>query len=154
MTWVDIMATRALLGNYSYDLNELLLIMNGATYNKALTLDEFKKANENGVKSTITTGAMSNISGVDMFVARDFTLTEADGKMSGATLTDNTKGGFLFIRKSSVQWGFGQPIEIDVVKIPGKGISIIATAEFGYAVVNKKAGVTDPAIVLGFNATV
>ena len=154
MTWADIMATRALLGNYSYDLSQLLLIMNGATYNKALTLDEFKKANENGVKSTITTGAMSNISGVDMFVARDFTLTEADGKMSGATLTNNTKGGFMFIRKSSVQWGFGQPIEIDVVKIPGKGISIIATAEFGYAVVNKKAGVTDPAIVLGFNATV
>ena len=154
MTWDDIMATRALLGNYSYDLDELLLIMNGNTYNKALTLDEFKKSNESGLKSTIETWAKSNISWVDMFVARDFTLTEADGKMSGATLTNNTKGGFMFIRKSCVQRGFGQAIEIDVVKIPGKGISIIATAEFGYVVVSKKAGVTDPSVVLGFNATV
>ena len=153
MTWADIMETRALMGNYSYDLNEMLLIMNGNTYNKALTLDEFKKANENGLKSTITSGALSNISGVDMFVARDFTLTEADGKMS-KTAGNNTKGGFLFIKKSCVQRGFGQPIETDVVKIPGKGISIIATAEFGFVVVSKKAGITDPSVVLGFNVTV
>jgi len=153
MTWDDIIAVRSLMGDYSYDLEELLLIMNGRTYNKALTLDEFKKANENGKDSTITTGAKTNISGVDLFVARDFGLTEADGKMS-ATPASNTKGGFIYLRKSAVQRGFGQELEIDVVKIPGKGISIIGTMEFGFAIVNKKAGVTDPAVVLGFNATV
>lgn len=153
MTWDDIIAVRSLMGDYSYDLEELILIMNGKTYNKALTLDEFKKANENGVSSTISTGAKTSISGVDLFVARDFGLTEADGKMS-ATPANNTKWGFIYCRRNAVQRGYGQELEIDVVKIPGKGISIIATMEFGFAIVNKKAGVTDPAVVLGYNATV
>jgi len=152
LSWNDFIEVRALMGEYSYNLREMLLIMNGATYNKALVLDEFKKANENGVKSTIYTGAISNIAGVDLFIARDYPKTAADGKVS-VTPANNTKGGFLYLKRSAIQYGFGQAIELDTVKIPGKGYSVIVTMEFGFAIVNKKAGATDPWVVGGINVT-
>ena len=152
LSWNDFIEVRALMDVFSYDLAEMLLLMNGSTYNKALTLDEFKKANENGMDSTIYKGAISNIAGVDLYVARDYPKTEADGKVS-VNPALNTKGGFLYLRRSAVQYGYGQAIELDTVKIPGKGISIIATQEFGFAVVNKKAGQTAPRVVGGINVT-
>ncbi len=150
----DFIITRGLLNDYSYDLENLLLIFNGSTYNKTLTITEFKQQYQNGIASTITDGKLTNkLAWVQYVVSRDFGLTEADWKQS-ATPASNTKGWFAYIRKSAVQWGYWQPIEIDVVKIPGKGYSVIATVEFGFTIVNKKAGITSPSVVLAINATV
>lgn len=150
----DFINVRSKLGNYSYDLSNLLLLMNGNTYNKTLTIDEFKEQYQNGKFSTVTDWKLNTtLAGVEYVVSRDFGLTEADGKQS-ATPSNNTKWGFAYIYKPAVQWGYGQPVEIDIVKIPWKGYSIIATLEFGFTIVNKKAGVTDPSIALGINATV
>ena len=129
MTWANIMDTRALLGDWSFDLQDLLLLMNGATYNKAITITEFADASKNGEKSTIATGAITRISGNDVYVPRAFPKTEADGKMS-ATGANNDKGGFMYMKKQALQFGFGAPLDMETYKILGQGISIVAAMDF------------------------
>lgn len=150
----DFITTRSLLGDYSSDLDNILLFMNTATYNKSLTLDEFKKQSDNGITSTIVDGRLQRkLAGVEYVVNRDFPLTEADWKVS-TTATNNTKGGLSYLYKPAVQWGYGQSVETDIVKIPGKGVSVIATFEVWFTIVNKKAGFTSPSVALGINITV
>ncbi len=152
MTWSNIMDTRALLGDWSFDLQDLLLLMNGATYNKAITIAEFADASKNGEKSTIATGAITRISGNNVYIPRAFPKTEADGKKS-STASNNTKGGFMYMKKQALQFGFGAPLDMETYKILGQGISIVAAMDFGFAVVNKQAGTVDPRIVMGINVT-
>lgn len=150
----DFITTRSLLGDYSSDLDNILLFMNTATYNKSLTLDEFKKQSDNGITSTIVDGRLQRkLAGVEYVVNRDFPLTEADWKVS-TTATNNTKGGLSYLYKPAVQWGYGQSVETDIVKIPGKWVSVIATFEVWFTIVNKKAGFTSPSVALGINITV
>lgn len=150
----DFITSRALLGDYSYNLEDLMLLFNGATYNKTLTIAEFKNQYQNGIASTAVDGKLQNkLAWVQYAICRDFGKTEADGKMS-ATPASNTKWGFIYMTKWAIQYGYGQEIEIDVIKIPWKGIQIIGTMEFGFAIANKKAWVTDPAVILAINATV
>jgi len=153
LSWANIIETRSLLGDRSFDLSELLLLMNGATYNKAITITEFADASKNGTSSTINTGALSSISGNDLYVARSYPKTEADGKVSTVTPTHNDKGGFMYLKRQAVQFGFGDPIDMETYKIVGQGISIVAAMDFGFAVVNKKAGNNDPWVVMGINVT-
>lgn len=152
LEWGHFIAVRQKLGRYATKLSDLLLLMDSVAYHKALTLDEFKKANENGRASTITTGAISNIAGVDMYLPDSYPATTSTGAMS-KTAANNVKGGFMYLYKPAVQYGFGQDLEIDVVKIPGKGFSIIGTYEFGFAIVDKKAGETDNWIYGGINVS-
>lgn len=149
----DFFTLRWQMGLYSIALQDLVLIMDYLSYNKALGLSEFLEWQKNGKASTVITGAISNIAGVDLFVSRDFPKTKSTGKANGVTTASNVKWGFLYAYRPSVQRGFGQPLEIDVVKVPGKGYQVIGTMEFGFTVVNKKATVTDPAVVLAIDVS-
>ena len=91
--------------------------------------------------------------GADLFNLRDVDLTEADGKVS-VTPGNNTKGSIHLLYKPSVQYGYGQPLEIDIEKAPGKGINIVATFEFGFSIANKLAGMTDASVASAINITV
>jgi len=152
LEWTHFIAVRQKLGKYAIMLNDLMLLMDSVCYHKALTLDEFKKANENGRSSTIFEGAISNIAGVDLFLPESFQATTSDGTIS-STAANNTKGWFIYLYKPAVQYGFGQDMEIEVWNIPGKGKSIIGTYEFWFAIVNKKAWETDNWIYWGINVT-
>jgi hypothetical protein len=153
LTMGDFFDVRANMGGYSTALNDLVLISDFKTYNKALTLSEFLEFQKNGKASTAITGALANIAGVDMFIHRDYPATNTAGKVS-VTASNNTKGSFLYAFRPCVQWGYGKDgMDVTVVKVPGKGYQAIATMNFGVTVVNKKAGVTDPAIVLGYNVS-
>lgn len=143
-------SVRQNLGKYATKLSDLMLLMDSVAYHKALTLDEFKKANENGRNSTIVSGAISNIAWVDMYLPDSFPATQSDGTVS-KTAANNTKWGFIYLYKPAVQFGFGQDLEIEVYKIPWKWHSIIATYEFGFTIVDKKAGETDNWIYGGIN---
>lgn len=152
LSWANLIETRGLLGEWSFDLEDILLLMNSHTYTKALTITEFKDASQNGKTSTIATGAIDKISGNDMYVPRSYPKTEADGKVSG-TPANNTKGGFMYMKRQAVQYGYGMPLEMEVHKILGQGIAILAAMEMWFTIVNKKAGVTDPWVVGGINVT-
>jgi len=118
-----------------------------------MQLTDFSYANYRGQASTLTGAAVNNIDGADVLISQCVPLTEADGKVS-ATAGNNTLGQLILIWKPSVQYGWGQPLEIDVVKVPGKGVQILATLEFGFTIVQKKAGATDSSVAVGYNATV
>lgn len=152
LEWTHFIAVRQKLGKYAIMLNDLMLLMDSICYHKALTLDEFKKANENGRSSTIFEGAISNIAWVDLFLPESFPATESDGTVS-STAANNTKGWFIYLYKPAIQFWFGQDMEIEVWNIPGKGKSIIGTYEFWFAIVNKKAWETDNWIYGGINVT-
>jgi hypothetical protein len=81
-----------MLDDYSDDLDNLLLLMNTATYNKTLTISEFTDHYKNNQGSTIVNGKLlGKLAGVDYLTTRELRKTEADGKLS-ATASNNTKG--------------------------------------------------------------
>lgn len=149
----DFFTLRGLMGMYSTALNELVLILDHKAYNASLGISEFLEFQKNGKNSTAITGALANIAGVDLFVHRDFPATEADGKAS-KTSSNNIKGSILYVWRPAVQRGYGKNgLDITVVKVPGKWYQFIGTMDFGFAIANKKAGMTDPAVVLGINVS-
>mgnify|MGYP003292003403 CR=1 FL=1 len=152
LEWSHFIAVRQKLGKYAIKLNDLMLLMDSVCYHKALTLDEFKKANENGRSSTIFEWAISNIAWVDLYLPESFQATTSDWTIS-ATAANNTKGWFIYLYKPAVQFWFGQDMEIEVYNIPGKGKSIIWTYEFGFNIVNQKAWETDNRIYGWINVT-
>lgn len=149
----DLTSVENLLGDYFADAGNCLWLFNRKTYNKLKGLQAFYDASQRGMASTLSGNAITNIDGADLFIARDLRLAEADGKQS-ATPGSNTLGTFGLIWKPAIQYGYGQRFELDVVKVPGKGIQIIATFEFGFGIVQKQAGVTDSVLGLAINATV
>lgn len=149
----DFTSVENLLGDYFSDPSQCLWLFNRKTYNKAKGIQAFYDASQRGEKSTLSGNAITNIDGADLFICRDMKLTEADGKLS-ATPGNNTLGQFGLVWKPAIQYGYGQQFELDVVKVPGKGIQIIATVEFGFAIVQKSAGQADSSVGLGINVTV
>lgn len=149
MDFSDFLNVAKGLGRFSADRANCLWVLENETYLKALGIDEFKKANENGQNSTIHTGAVTNILGSDLITLEDFGKTAVDGKIDLATPANNTKGGFGYIYLPAIQFGYGQVIDIEATKVAGKGIQLTATFEFGFTIVQKLAGVTDSSVSLG-----
>jgi len=146
----DLIDVMSLLNDLASNPADCLWLFNRQTYNKYLAVQAFYDEAMRGAQSTLAGNAISNILGSDLFIARDYPKAEADGKLS-MTAGSNTKGGYSYIYKPAVQWGYGQPLELDVVKIPGKGIQIIGTVEFGYTIVQLKAGMTDSSVAAAIN---
>ena len=69
------------------------------------------------------------------------------------TSTGNSYSSFGLIYKPAIQYGFGQALEIDVVKVPGKGVQLVATFEFGQALAYDKVGLGKN-MAMGINVTV
>ena len=126
---------------YQSDLNNLLYVMPSSVYNKAMLLDEVITIDKFGPNATISTWVLAKVFNIDILVARDFpALTDSTGKVDWTTTSNNTKWSLACIYKPAVQYGFGQPLEIEVGRVLGKGIKIVATFEFGFAIANEKAG--------------
>lgn len=149
----DFISLMNILGDLYGDGSQALWITNRRTYNKALGLADFADASKRGEATTISGKAVTNVFGADMFIARDNPLTEADGKVSG-TPSNNTLGSIHLLHKAAVQYGYGQPLEIEVVKVPGKGVDIVATFEFGFAIAQQLAGQADSSVASAINITV
>lgn len=125
---------------YQSDLNNLLFIAPSSVYNKAMLLDEVITIDKFWPNATISTGVLAKVFNIDMLVARDFpSLTDSTWKVDWTTPWNNTKGSFACVYKPAIQYGFGQPLEIEVWRVLGKGIKIVATFEFGFAIANGKA---------------
>ena len=121
---------------YSTDLDNLLILAPSNVYYKTLPLSELITIDKFGPDATIRTGVLAKIWWVDFMTMPDFpALTDTDGKVSG-TASDNTKGSFAVIWKPAVQYGYGQPMEIEITKVAWRGYILTATAEFGFTIVN------------------
>jgi len=145
-----------LAGYFRSDVDPMdrIIIMDNATYHAFMKLSDFKDLSINGRQSTITTGALTNIAGMDLFVTRNMRKTEADGKLSGATPSNNTKGQIVIAKRNVIQHGFGSALEYDIIRDIERGVLFKARQYFGFDNINKKAGITEPSIVAGINVTV
>ena len=149
----DFATLENILGDYFANAEDCLWITNRKTYNKMTQLTDFSYANYRGGATTTSGNAVTSVDGADMVISQCVSLTEADGKMS-KTASNNTLGQMLLIWKPAIQYGWGQPLELDMFKIPGKGVQIAATMEFGFVIVDTSAGETDSSVAVGYNITV
>lgn len=124
---------------YQSDLTNLLYVMPSNVYNQAMLLDAVLTIDKFWPKATFSSWVLAKAFGIDILVARDRpALALATGKVHATT--GNDFGSFGLIYKPAIQYGFGQPLEIDVWRVPGKWVQLIATFEFGFAIAYKKAG--------------
>ena len=138
---------------YQSELNDLLFIEPSTVYNKSLALSELITVDKFGPNATIQSGVLAKIWNIDVLVSKYFpSLTDSNGVVS-TTSSNNTKGSFACIYKPAVQYWFGKPLQIEVGRVLWKGIKIVATFEFWFAIVNNKAWLWKT-VWLWVNATV
>ena len=122
------------------DLNNLLYIMPSNVYDKAIQLSEVITMDKFWPNATISAWVLAKIWNIDILVARDMPSLTNTSWLVDTTAGNNTKGSFLCVYKPAVQYWFGKPLQIEVGRVLGKWVKIVATMEFGFAIVNSKAG--------------
>jgi HK97 family phage major capsid protein len=148
----DFLTMLNVLGQYAAKPEDLLFIMNRATYNKSLAINELKQFLYNGKSSTIFSGSITNILGSDVFVSSEFNKTEADGKIS-VTPGNNTKGGLILAHRDAIQYGYNGEYQLEVFRVPGFGWQVLGYYYMGLSTANQLAGETDATVCLGYNVT-
>lgn len=148
----DLIGVANCLGDYFADPSECLWLFNRTTYNTALNIAEFADASKNGKPSTINNGAIANILGADVFIARDLPKTEADGKVS-TTPSNNTLGQFALVWKPAIQFGFGEELQLRLFDMGKDGFQLQGWFNVAVAIVQKDAGATDSSVGIGYNVT-
>ena len=139
------------IGEYANADEDLLYITSNNVRNKIRKFDSYKDASKSGSGSTVHGKKVEQIWGIDLVTARDNpSLSASNGKVHDTT--GNIAGQIQLIWKPAIQYGFGQAMDFETRNVPGKGIILVVTFEFGYAIVNQNAG--QPATVTtGFNIT-
>ena len=117
----------------------------------ALGIAEFKQAYVNGVNSTALTGVVPSIMGAQISVERMLPATNVAGKVS-ATPANNVKGSILAVHNTAVQWGTNGDYNIEVYRVPGKGLQVIGFYFYGHAIASQLAG-QDATVALAFNVS-
>lgn len=149
----DYASLLGVLGEYAERPEDCLFIQPVSVTAKMRTLDEFELMTNSGDRATIQKGIMPTPYGVDVLQHRAVKKTEADGKLS-ATGSNNTKGQILAIYKPAIQYGFGQEMKLEMVRVPGYGWRLVATFDFGFTIVDAGASLTNPTVAAGINVTV
>ena len=152
LDFADFMALQTLLGENAVP-GEIVYIMGTAVKNKALTISEFLASYQNGLVSTAITGKLPEFLGTSYSVQRDLAIANTAGKVATGTPANNTKGRLLCAHRNAPQWGFNGEYQIEIFRMPGKGLQVVGWYFMGYAIASKLAG-TDGTVSLGFNITV
>lgn len=119
---------------YQTDLDNLLFIESSNVYLKTLQLDEVMTNDKFGPSATIHTGVLAKIWNIDIITMRDYpSKTATSGKVTGSS---DATWSICLLWKPAVQYGYGQPLEIEITKVAGRGYVLTATAEFGFTIVN------------------
>ena len=140
LTSGDFLDILSVLGEwYQSDLDNLLFLQPANVYNKSLLLSEVLTMEKFGPDATIRTGVLAKVFWIDIVTARDRPAKATATGTVSATVSNNTTGSFGLIYKPAVQYGFGQPLEIDVFKVPGKWVDLVATFEFWFGIANNCA---------------
>lgn len=151
--WQYLAVKNVLDARFQWELNNLLFIEPSNVYNKTLALSELITVDKFGPNATISQWVLWKIWNIDVLVAQDFpALTNTSGLVDW-TAANNTKGSFACVYKPAIQYGFGKPLQIEVGRVLWKGIKIVATFEFWFAIANEKAWLWKT-VWLWINATV
>lgn len=148
LDFADYVTLLASLGNNGVT-EDIAYIHSMGARNAALNIAEFKQAYINGVASTALTGAVPNVMGANIYVDRWLPASNATGKVS-VTPANNTKGSILAVHKTAVQWGTNGDYNLEVYRVPGKGLQVIGYYFYGHAIASNLAG-QDKTVALGYN---
>lgn len=119
---------------------DYIILTNSKTYFTYMKNDDFKDASKNGKGSTISTGAMTNIAGMDLFVTDLVPLTDATGVVSHTTPANNVKGSVIICKRNVIQHGFFGNVVYDMKTDIQKGFLVESVADFGFDNISTKAG--------------
>jgi len=140
------------IGEYAENTEDCLFITNAATHAKIIQLDEVETVDVYGSLASVLTGKVPVVYGVPILKHRAVPKTEADGKVS-ATPANNTLGQILLVHKPAIQYGFGQELKIEVVRVPGFGYQLVATFDFAFQIVDSENSLTEPTVAGAINIT-
>lgn len=118
--------------------SDYIAVMDNKTYFTYMKNDDFKDYSKNGKASTITTGAMTNIAGIDIFVTDVMPLTNADGVVSATTPASNTQGSIVITKRNSIQHGFFGNVKFDIREDLQRWVLVEAVADFGFENISYK----------------
>lgn len=133
------------IGEYASAPEDCLILSNRSAYNKAMSLSEVLTHDKFGPEATIKKGVLGSVFGIPYLVHRAVPKTEADGKVS-TTAANNTLGQILLVHAPSIQYGFGQDLKIEVVRVPGYGYQLVATFDFAFKIVDSDDSLTEPSV--------
>lgn len=132
-----------------------IILMDNQTYVEYMKQTDFKDMSQNGKDSTIVSGAITNMAGMDLFITDLLALSAADGKLNGIAWgagTDlNVKWNIVVLDKNTIQHGWTNKIEQDVVRDIHKWVQYKSAAWFGFGSLDQ-ANWTK--VGLGINVTV
>lgn len=148
LDFADYITLLAALGNNATN-EDIVYIHSVIARNAALGISEFKQAYINGVNSSVMTGKVPNFLGASVADTRWLPSANTAGKVS-ATPANNTKGSILAVHKSAVQHGTNGDYNIEVYRVPGKGLQVIGYYFYGHAIASSLAG-QDSTVALGYN---
>lgn len=141
------------LGEYATNPDDVLFVQHIKVTLKALQIASFLTAQNSADRATIQSGIRPTPFGSDMVTSRFCGLAEADGKKS-VTGSNNTLGRIVAMHKGAAQFGFGQDMKIEVVRVPGYGWRVVCTFDLGLAFVDAGTGLESATVALGRNITV
>lgn len=148
LTFDDYITLLNALGNNAVN-EDMVYIHSLIARNAALNITEFKQAYVNGTSSTAITGRLPDFLGASVADTRWLPSANTAGKVS-TTAGNNTKGSILAVHKSAVQHGTNGDYNIEVYRVPGKGLQVIGYYFYGHAINSGLAG-TDATVALGYN---
>jgi len=150
---VDEILDATKLLRFDFNPSDYIMIMNYRAYATLLKDIDLKDISRNGRMSTISEGAVDNVAGMDIFVTDLMRPTNGTGKVN--TLTANDKGQIIIAKRNTIQHGFTTDL---VTRVQDhdllKGFVFQAYTMFGFANINKTAGITEPAVISLHNITV
>lgn len=120
--------------------SDYVMIMDNKTYWTYMKSDDFKDAAKNGQDSTIFKGAITNISGVDLFVTDLMPLTNANGVVSHTTPAGNTQGSIIICKRNCIQHGFFGNVKYGMKEDLEKGYLVEAISDFGFSNISTRMG--------------
>mgnify|MGYP001236432082 CR=1 FL=1 len=103
---------------YALRTNDCVYVVDGGTYGKLLEANEIITIDKYGQAASILTGEVGKIFGVPVLASAEMSLTEADGKLSYDTPTNNTKGQGICVYRPGWMVGYRRRVAASMTYLP------------------------------------
>lgn len=105
------------LNSYALDPARLVIIVDQFTYGQMLNIDELLAWYNNGRNSTVNTGIVPNIDGIDVIPSAQLPLTDSTGVVNG-TSTLNIYGTMIIASKDAWKLGYRRQVTSSLDYLP------------------------------------
>lgn len=140
LTADDLIAAIKLIGHYGAWLDDLLWVCPMNAYLKLLALEQVLTVDKFWPNATFSKGVLAKAFGIDILVTDAMpSLAQSSGKVH-TTSWNNTLSQIALVYRPAVIHGSGDNFDITPTLIPGLGVRLTATFDYGMGVAYNKAG--------------